>query len=261
MKIDTHTHIWDSLVFSSSVKRYTPDYLFTQKDLEVELVRHKIEKVVLVQPSFLENDNSLLLQTVKQNKENYRGVIVLDDFDTYSNLKTLLTSYDEMGIKGIRFNLIGKELVNFKEDKYNELFSILKNLDWHLEVHANEDDICRMFKDFKNHNLKIVLDHFARPLKEKYSKEFIKLLNSGINFYVKISSNYRFNNYKIDSYIKDLSQSLGKNRLLWGSDCPFTGFENSWNYKKSMDLLMQNELTYNLSEILDENAKELFAWE
>lgn len=65
MKIDTHTHIWDNLEFSNSVKRYIPNYLFTQDNLEKVMSNHAIEKAVLVQPSFLGNDNSLLLKTLK----------------------------------------------------------------------------------------------------------------------------------------------------------------------------------------------------
>ncbi len=260
MKIDTHTHIWNNLDFSKEVKRYTPNYLFTQNDLEKLMKKHDVKKAVLVQPSFLENDNSLLIQTIKQNPNKYRGVIVLDDFDTYSNLKKLLLNYDKIGIKGIRFNLIDKVLPNFNEEIFKELFSILCSLNWHLEIHANENDICTLFKDFKNNNLKIVLDHFARPLKKEYSNEFISLLDSNLNFYVKVSANYRFKDYKIDSFIAVLLSTIGKDKLLWGSDCPFTKFEKVWKYEKSIDLLMKNKLTYNLTEIFDDNAKELFNW-
>lgn len=260
MKIDTHTHIWDSLDFSKEVKRYVPDYLFTQDDLEKIMKNHNVEKAVLVQPSFLGNDNSLLIKTIKQNPNKYRGVIVLNDFDTYSNLKNLLTTYNEIGIKGIRFNLIGEKLPNFSEKKYQELFSILIKLNWHLEIHANEDDICILFKNFKNYNLKIVLDHFARPAQKNYSSDFIKLLKSELLIYIKLSANYRFDNIKIDNHIKTLLLTINKDRLLWGSDCPFTKFEDVWRYQKSIDLLMKNKLTYNLKELFDNNAKELFDW-
>lgn len=260
MKIDTHTHIWDNLEFSNSVKRYIPNYLFTQDNLEKVMSNHAIEKAVLVQPSFLGNDNSLLLKTLKQGTDKFRAVIVLDDFNSYSNLKSLLNSYDKLGVKGIRFNFIGKELANFEQEKYQNLFSILTQLNWHLEIHANEDDICTLLKNFKNYNLKIVLDHFGRPLKEEYSKEFISLLKRQLNLYIKISANYRFNDFKIDNFINILFSLIGKDRLLWGSDCPFTKFENRWEYQNSIDLLMKNELTYNLDEILDKNAKKLFDW-
>ncbi|WP_129083777.1 amidohydrolase [Arcobacter sp. F155] len=260
MKIDTHTHIWDSLDFSNEVKRYTPKYLFTQSDLEKTMKNHNIKKAVLVQPSFLGNDNSLLVKTVSKNPKKYRGVIVLDDFDTYENLKLLLISYNNLGIKGIRFNLIGKKLPNFRLKKYQDLFYILNQLNWHLEIHANEDDICKLFTSFNNFNLKIVLDHFARPKKLEYSEEFISLLKRDFNIYVKLSANYRFNDLKIDNFINDLITIIGKEKLLWGSDCPFTRFENIWSYKKSIDLLTKNILTKGLEEVLDNNAKKLFQW-
>ncbi len=261
MKIDTHTHIWDSLEFSNKVKkRYIPNYIFTQKNLETIMNRYNIEKAVLVQASFLGDNNSLLVKTLKKNPKRYRGVIVLDNFDTYSNLKSILINYNKIGVKGIRFNLIEKELPNFQENRFKELFSILTHLNWHLEIHANEDDICSLFKNFNNYNLKIVLDHFARPSKEKYSNEFISVLKKEFNLYIKVSANYRFNDYKIDNFISTLLVLLGKNRLLWGSDCPFTRFEHRWEYQNSLDLLMKNKLTYNLVETLDNNAKELFDW-
>lgn len=260
MKIDTHTHIWDNLDFSDEVKRYTPTYLFTQKSLERIMNKHNIKKVVLVQPSFLGNDNSLLIETVKSNLAKYRGVIVLDDFDTYLNLNDTLSDYDKLGIKGIRLNLIGKVLPNFNEEKYQKLFSILIHLKWHLEIHANEQDIYNLLKDFKDVNLKIVLDHFGRPQYNEYSNDFKTLLKSELDLYIKVSANYRFKNFKIDNFINTLLLSLGKRKLLWGSDCPFTRFEDTWKYQDSLDLLMKNKLTYNLNEVLDDNAKEVFDW-
>ena len=260
MEIDTHTHIWDILDFSKEVKRYTPNYLFTQYDLEKAMLEHNIKRAVLVQPSFLGNDNSLLTKTIRKNPNRYRGVIVLDDFYKYSNLTSVLNSFDTLGIKGIRFNLIDKELPNFKEEKYQKLFSTLCTLGWHLEVHANEDNICQLFRGFKNKNLTIVLDHFARPLSNKYSTEFISLLSLGFNFYIKLSANYRFNDFKIDNFINTLVSTIGKKKLLWGSDCPFTRFENIWNYPKSIDLVMKNSLTKDLPEALDKNAIELYDW-
>lgn len=260
MKIDTHTHIWDSLELTKEGQRYVPSYLFTKDNLENTMKEHKIEKAVLVQPSFLGNDNSLLIKTVTNDPNKYRGVIVLDDFDTYSNIESLFNRYNIIGIKGIRFNLIGKKLPNFKEKRYLELFSTLKRLNWHLEIHANEDDICTLFKDFKNNNLKVVLDHFARPLKENYNKEFISILNNKADFYIKLSGSYRFNNYKIDNYIKTLISTIGINKLLWGSDCPFTKFEENWKYQQSINLLKKNKLTCQFLEILDKNAQELFDW-
>ena len=97
-------------------------------------------------------------------------------------------------------------------------------------------------------------------MKEEYSSEFISLLNSGLNFYVKLSANYRFNDFNIDNFVNMLILTIGENKLLWGSDCPFTKFEGVWDYQKSIDLLRNNILTKDLSEILDENAIKLFNW-
>lgn len=184
----------------------------------------------------------------------------MDNFDTFLNLKELLRQYDSLGVKGIRFNLMGKELPNFKEEKFQELFSIIISLDWHLEIHANENDICKLFEDYRDYDLKIVLDHFARPKGEHYSKEFLSILNSGMLFYIKLSGNYRFNNYFIYSYINSLFTALDEKRFLWGSDCPFTGFEDKLDYQTSIEFLTKNQLLYNLEDIFDNNAKELFNW-
>jgi len=258
MTIDTHTHIWNSLHFSKQLKRYTPSYIFSQEKLEETMNKHKIKKAVLVQPSFLENDNSLILKTIALKPHKYRGVIVLDDFNHYKDLDCLLYTYNQQGVRGIRFNLLGKELPSFNTKKYKKLFSLLIKLNWHLEIHANEKDICTLFKDFKNYKLTIVLDHFARPKKEYYSQEFVSLLHSPLIFYIKLSANYRFNNYGIKHYLNTLLQSIGKEKLLWGSDCPFTRFENVWSYQKSLDLLMKNAPISDLKESLDNNAHELY---
>lgn len=260
MIIDTHTHIWDNLNFPNMENRYIPDYLFTNNNLEDIMQKYNIQKAVLIQPSFLGNDNSLILKTIRGNKKKYRGVIVIDDFYNCQNLESLLTNYNNLGIKGIRFNLLEKELPNFKQKKYCMLFSLLVQLNWHLEIHANENDICTLLKDFNNNKLKIVFDHFARPQNEKYSKEFISLLNSNINIYIKLSGTYRFNNYPITPYVNTLLEILGKSKLLWGSDCPFTKFEDKWEYRKSLDLLMKNKLLCDYKETFDNNAKELYHW-
>lgn len=261
MKIDTHTHIWDNKDYIKEVTRYKPSYSFSEKQLSDIFCKYDVKKAVLVQPSFLGDNNEKLLHVLRQYPTKYRGVIVLDNFSKINNIESLLESYACIGVRGIRLNLVGKELPYFEQETYINLFNVIIHLNWHIEIHADENQICKLLKKFKNYDLKIVLDHYARPEKSVYSNEFIDILKSNLNLHVKVSAPYRLKNRKVDNYVKTLLDTIGENNLLWGSDCPFTNHEESWDYKKSIDFINTNKLLCTIKSVFDENAQKMFVWD
>src|ERR1051325_479915 len=77
--------------------------------------------------------------------------------------------------------------------------------------------------------VKLVIDHFGRPdpklgVNCDGFKLMLKLMENG-RTWVKVSAAYRLGKEKAAEYGRYLLKTMGPDRLLWASDCPFVGHE------------------------------------
>ncbi|EOJ0937720.1 amidohydrolase, partial [Campylobacter jejuni] len=123
MKIDTHAHIFLKKLNTVANARYKPDYDASFKDYKANLDHYDFDKGILVQPSFLGVDNEFLLQSIEKD-ENIKAIVVVDEGIKFDELKKL----KERKACGVRLNLIGKELPNFKSMVWTQFFENLSKL-------------------------------------------------------------------------------------------------------------------------------------
>jgi predicted TIM-barrel fold metal-dependent hydrolase len=151
------------------------------------------------------------------------------------------------GVTGIRLNLMGKPLPDFTEPEWQMLFGHIAELDWHIELHRQVEDLPQLVRALLPFGCKIVVDHFGRPDARLGVNQpgFIELLDLGTTgqLWMKVSAIYRLagdarqNLEFACSVLPLLEQSLGPQRLVWGSDWPHTQHEQDVGYGAVMEQL------------------------
>ncbi|GGB85644.1 hydrolase [Marinobacterium zhoushanense] len=251
--IDTHTHVWSA--FSPFVQnpRYTPAYTKTMAMLFSEMESAQVDKAVLVQPSYLGTDNQYLLSMLELWPERLRGVAVVEPTIEEDAFRKMV----EAGVKGVRFNLVGHpnpaDILNGAND---HLFSLLKRYDCHLEIQMPGQSWVKLLEPLLARGLTVVADHFGLP--EKNGCATIDVLDAGLKsdqLWIKLSGPYRFKADPAPVAARFAATAL--DRLLWGSDFPWTQHEAGRTYTGSVTLL-RDWLGDGADQVLGENATKCF---
>jgi predicted TIM-barrel fold metal-dependent hydrolase len=239
--VDTHAHIFQRGLKFAEGRRYTPDYDATLEDYLHHLDSQGSSHGVLIQPSFLGTDNRYLLAALQKFPQRLRGIAVVDPASDAASLQTLATA----GIAGIRFNLAGVPIPDFKAGPWPALLRAVAHLGWHVEVHREARDLPRIVGPLLDAGMNVVVDHFGRPDPQFGVEDagFRYLLGTAASrrVWVKISAAYRNGaNGRGEEIARAacplLRAAFGRGRLLWGSDWPHTQFE------KLVDPLAQRRL-------------------
>jgi len=255
MNVDTHFHIFDKNLIEGTNSRYLVDYSASIEDWFKAANDQGITGGVIVQPSFLGVDNSLLLRTIKQDPKHLRGVGVAHPKASRKELLEL----SKQGVRGIRLNL-SAEINPLKVVQNNqELISHLKSLNLHLQIHHDDGLLNELLMAIPQ-GVTLVIDHFGRP---KTNNEFEKN-NAGIrkhqeNLWIKLSAQYRTPDINHQAIFEYWLKTLGASKLLWGSDWPHTRFEGSETYESQMNGFLSLTNSFELRhQILSSNPRALY---
>jgi predicted TIM-barrel fold metal-dependent hydrolase len=242
--VDTHAHIFKRGLKLADVRRYAPDYDATIDDYLKVLDANGLSHGVLVQPSFLGTDNTYLLEGLQAARGRARGIAVVPPTISRAELNTL----NEAGIVGIRLNLVGLPIPAFDAEPWPALLKNVAELNWQVEVHREARDLEGIVAPLLKAGVDVVVDHFGRPDGKLGVDDpgFRYLLTTGPQrrTWVKISAPYRNGNdgageaTALKAYPM-LRDSLGVDRLLWGSDWPHTQFEKTQSFASNRALLDQ----------------------
>lgn len=223
--VDTHVHVFTRALPLASGRRHSPTGDFTLDDLLAATAPHGVGEIVLVQPSFLGTDNGYLLATLARAPQRLRGIVVVApnvDDDT-------LDAYGKAGVVGVRLNLIGRDPHEVLAPPWTDLLGRVAAGGWQIEIQAEGRDLPDLIDGLAPLGAPLVIDHFGRPDPRLGVADpgFRRLLAAGPDgpLYVKISGSYRCGGADATPYAGALLASLGPDRLLWGSDWPFTQFE------------------------------------
>ena len=229
--IDCHAHVFSRGLELVAVRRYTPDYDATLAQYLGHLYVHGLSHGVLVQPSFLGTDNRYLLAALRQAPEQLRGVVVVERDVSRAELDDMA----RLGVVGVRLNLMGKALPDFRDVAWNGFLRHLAELDWHVELHANLADLPGLIGQLLPFGVRLVVDHFGRPDARLGLDQpgFAQLmaLGQGGQVWMKVSGIYRLgataprNLEFARASLAVLERSFGPERLVWGSDWPHTQHE------------------------------------
>ena len=184
---------------------------------------------VLVQPSFFGTDNRELLAALATDPAHLRGVAVIDPSFGDGALRELGAS----GIVALRLNLHGVEAVApYFEGKWRALLERCARVGWHVEVFANAGMAPRVAQLLAPIAIDVVFDHFAVPEAGRLGETYDALasLASTRAVWCKLSAPYRIAPANADECAGACVAALGADRVVWGSDWPFTRHEGAADY-------------------------------
>jgi len=224
---DCHTHIYgDPVQFP-----YIPGRVYTpQKALPEEMAAlHKalgIQRVVIVTPSVYGTDNSATLYGMKARGADARGIAVIDEKTSESDLDRM----DRAGVRGIRLNLAtgGARDLPTGRQRFQAAVERLRGRNWHLQL-LTDLMMISVLKDLVAASpVAVVVDHFggaeaSRGLLQPGFSDLVEMVRSG-RAYGKISGAYRCSTLGPDYRdVAPLAQALisaNPDRILWGTDWP-----------------------------------------
>ncbi|MGF1525350.1 MAG: amidohydrolase family protein [Candidatus Competibacterales bacterium] len=240
-RYDGHCHVFRADLPMANGRRYTPGYDATPEELCCILNQFGLDGALLVQPSFLGADNSYLLQALEKISSDERltvkGVAVLDPSAPIDG--EWLKALDQRSIIGVRLNLVGKA-ESFDYDNWRTTLGAVENLGWHVELHCEAVHLPRILPQLVRHHAKVVIDHFGLIEQVANNAGLRAILDQPKDqLWIKVSGAYRIHprgDRKADAAtmapLREIyTDHLGSDRLVWGSDWPFTQFEKQMNYQ------------------------------
>jgi predicted TIM-barrel fold metal-dependent hydrolase len=224
---DCHTHIHgDPAQFPFfSGRIYTPELALPEEMAALHKALH-MQRVVIVTPSVYGADNAATLYGMKARGNDARGVAVIDDKTTESELDAM----GRAGIRGIRLNLAtgGTEDPAVGRTRFQAAVERMKKRNWHVQMYTTLPIISALKDLVAAAPVPIVFDHFGRAqaelgVQQPGFADLLEMVRSG-KAYVKISGAYRSS--KLAPKYADvvpLAKALiaaNPERILWGTDWP-----------------------------------------
>jgi predicted TIM-barrel fold metal-dependent hydrolase len=225
--VDTHTHIHgDPAKFPFFAGRvYTPEQASPEEMAALHKALH-IQRVVIVTPSVYGPDNSATLFGMKARGNDARGVAVIDDKTTESDLDAM----GQAGIRGIRINLAtsGVSDPNIGRTRFQNAVERMKARGWHIQIYTDLPLVSAIKDIVATAPMPVVFDHFGGAqgdlgLEQPGFADLLALVKSG-KAYVKISGAYRVSKLAPDypdaaPFARALI-AANSDRIIWGSDWP-----------------------------------------
>lgn len=221
-RVDTHAHVFHRGLTPIPTARYVPAYDANPGAYLAFLDANAIARGVLVQPSFLGSDNGYLLEVLRQAGGRLAGVAVVEEPLADTDFDALAAA----GIRGLRFNLVGRSPGLVADPTHRPALSAAERLGLHVELHADAPELLLALALLGDFDGPLVIDHFGRPSPKAGSLEAVLALAKDPRVHVKLSAPYRVARPDAASLAPLFVSAFGKDRLLWGSDWPWTQFED-----------------------------------
>lgn len=223
MILDGHLHVFDAGLPLRADRRYAPEYSATPADLLARLDDEGMTGALLVQPSFLA-DHDYLLEAAAAHPDRFRAVASPADLD---ELRRGWPRWVEAGVVGVRLNLVGRDLPDLAASDWRVVGASMASQGMHLEIHAAGDQWASLAAPLATWPSAVVIDHLGR------SEDVAPLvaLGEGEHVWFKASAPYRWPDVAAaQRLVGELVERTGGERLVWGSDWPFTQHESEVTY-------------------------------
>ena len=246
LPVDGHAHVFTRRLPMAARRRYTPLGDASPSAYRALLAGSGLAGGVLVQPSFLGEDNRYLLEILRlaRNGENgpcLRGVCVLPPSTSLRDIQKMT----KLGVLGARLNLLERGAPNLRTEEWRRFLSAIDLVGWHLEICAEGGRLPEILDAVLPHCQNVIVDHFgmpapAAPLKCRGFQAILRASPDQLR--VKISAPYRvFPGLSLDAAADQCSKlsrvlrdQFGARRLIWGSDWPWTRYESGMTFATAL---------------------------
>lgn len=255
--VDSHAHVLKGDLPLIDKPARVPDYDFTPPDYLATLDKHGVQFAVLSAGSLWGDYNDYLIDAARNNPRLRTTACVSPAIEHYT-----MREMRKDGVVGVRLTPIGiNPPPDYDNFEHRRLFRRIADLDWHLHLHVDAERLPQLMPVLERSGVKIVLDHLGRVdprlgIESEGFKAMCAAVERG-RTWIKLSAPYRTGELA-PTIAKELLRRLGPDRLMWGSDCPFTGFEKQNTYQGSIDWLLDCvERDDDRRKIFGENALKL----
>jgi predicted TIM-barrel fold metal-dependent hydrolase len=236
--IDTHAHAFTLDADLAGTRRYTPEHSAPLTDYLSQLDGAGVAQGVLVQPSFLGTDNSYLLQSLAAWPDRLRGIVVIDPSCDEATMAAMSAAH----VVGLRLNLLGLDHGFVADADWQRLFARAKDLGWQIEIHTTGNNIPFLLSALWPSGANIVIDHFGRPdpaagLADPGIKAMLARADSE-RIWIKLSGPYRCAGQP-NLYARTFLDAFGAQRLMWGSDWPWTQHSEGMTFARALGWLSE----------------------
>lgn len=258
--VDAHAHIFTQDMPLNDQPRHSPEYDFTVENYLAQLDQHQVSYGVIAAASPWSDYNDYIIDSVKNNPRLRGTVIVKPSVEKY-----ILQFMKDDGIVGVRLPFIGlQEKPDLTSFEYRRLLRRIADLDMHVHLHVEGSYLPELLPLLEASGVKIVIDHLGRlnSLQGENKQAFQAIVASVQKgrTWVKASGAYRIGDGAAD-VLTALLDSVGNDRLLWASDCPFVGEESEITYQETIDWFLQRLLDEeSRRKVFSENAMSLYGF-
>jgi predicted TIM-barrel fold metal-dependent hydrolase len=221
---DCHTHIHgDPAKFPWFPGRtYTPEMALPEEMSALHKAL-RIQRVVIVTPSVYGPDNSASIYGMKARGKDARGVAVIDDKTTDTEIDKLAG----LGFKGIRLNLATSGVNDPKvaRERFIAAAARIKRVNWHVQLNTSLAVIAAMKDALAASPVPIVFDHFGGAKEElgvsqAGFSDLVDLVKSGKAFVkISVTAGPR-KNYEYFTPLAQMLIAANVDRILWGTNWP-----------------------------------------
>ena len=226
---DSHAHIMGpkTRYAYSPARIYTPPDCLLPDYLKM-LATLGVERAVLVQPSVYGTDNTVMLEAMKAAGDRFRGVAVVAENISDTELKKL----DAAGVRGVRVNIVDvkdRKPGTLPMDMLKKLALLVAPLGWHMEFLMHADEFPDLDRAFAGFPVDIVLGHLGymktdKGLANAGFQALLNLMKAG-RAWVKLTGPSRITTSgglpyaDVVPYARALVDA-NPERVIWGTDWP-----------------------------------------
>lgn len=245
--VDSHAHIFTRDLPIATDAWTRPDYGYSAEQYLATLDEFGIHFGVLSGISISGHYNDYMIEQLRRHKRLRGTVIIAPDTERY-----ILDRMKDDGIVGVRFQFTRRSsLPDLRSEEYQLLLRRIRDLDWHVHIALEGRFTPDYLAQLEAAGVKIVIDHFGHPEPQdsvncKGFQAILRATQRG-RTWVKLSSAFRLHRTEgvgpahdargeiFGAQLADvLLREAGPERLLWGSDCPFVGWEATMSYADTL---------------------------
>ncbi len=234
--IDAHVHVWTPDVQKYPLARgfavsdmqppsFTPEQLFAHCRPE------GVSRIVLIQMSYYQTDNSYMLDMMRAHPGVFSGVAIVDE--NAAGVAETMRSLVRQGVRGFRIHAGSSRNLSgwLGSPGMATLWKTAAELKVSVCPLINPDTLplidkmCEWYPDTS-----VVVDHFARlgmagPPKAEEVGSLLRLARHA-KTHVKASAFYALGSKKapyleMGPLVRQVRDAFGPQRVMWASDCPF----------------------------------------
>lgn len=245
--VDCHAHVFTRDLPLVGDAWTAPAYDYTPEDYLADLDRHGVHFGVLSGLSISGTYNEYTIAAARLSPRLRATAIVAPDTDPY-----VLRRMRDDGVVGIRFQLVRRAVLpDFADEAHRLLLRRVRDLDWHVHVALEGERMQAVLPALEASGVRLVLDHFAHPEPAKgvACAGFRTALDSVQRgrTWIKLAAGFRLagpdtwrepditrSEAIAETVAAELLAKVGPERLLWGSDAPFVGYEGRMTYDRAL---------------------------